>query len=350
MSNYFVCDHQAALKRPSLLLLLFACPGPKIRKVASGPKIVAAAVQMDGRIGEVAQNIAKAEGLARRAFAQGAQWVMLPEFFTSPVGFHPALKNVALPPDGPALKMMMGLAAKFKGYLAGSFIVADKGDAYNRCFLCGPEGVLGAHDKDQPTMWENAYYIGGKDDGIIPTPLGPVGAAVCWELIRTRTAKRLAGKIKMLLSGSCWWAPPPVPLLNLFVRTADRQNRKIVAETPARFARLLGAPVIHAGHCARFSCATPYVPWRPFNSYYLGETQIVAADGTILARRTFEQGEGIVIAEVSLGDPEPLDPLPRGFWIPDLPLWMRAAWTYQNFHGKRAYRRMKQAQEFGWQK
>jgi len=40
---------------------------------------MAGAVQMDARMGDVAGNLARAERLAREAFAKGAEWVMLPE-------------------------------------------------------------------------------------------------------------------------------------------------------------------------------------------------------------------------------------------------------------------------------
>jgi len=62
--------------------------------------ITAAAIQMNARLGDVAGNLERAERLVREAFRRGAQWVVLPEFFTSPVGYHFALRHVALPPDG----------------------------------------------------------------------------------------------------------------------------------------------------------------------------------------------------------------------------------------------------------
>ncbi len=312
--------------------------------------MIVAAVQMNARIGDVPGNIERAERLARDAFEKGARWVVLPEFFTSPVGYDDALRRVALPPDGPAAGMMARLAREYHGVIGGSFITAEGGDAFNRFVLSGPDGVLGRHDKDQPTMWENAYYIGGTDDGIIGTPLGPVGAALCWELVRCRTARRLRGRVDLVVGGSCWWSVPDAgPLLSLLSSVAGR-NREIMRATPGRFARLVGAPLVHASHCGRFACGVPYVPMLPYRSFYLGEAQVVAADGTILARRTFEEGEGVVTARVTVGRTPPLDPIPERFWIPDLPPLIRAAWSYQNFHGVRRYRRVKKNGGFNWQR
>ena len=43
-------------------------------------------------------------------------------------------------------------------------------------------------------MWENCYRVGGSDDGMIDAEGVPVGAAVCWELMRTQTVRRLRGR------------------------------------------------------------------------------------------------------------------------------------------------------------
>ncbi len=311
--------------------------------------IAAAAIQMNARIGDIAGNLARAAHLVREAFRRGADWVVLPEFFTSPVGYHYALRHVALPPDGAATRLLCDLAREHDGIVGGSFITAEHGDAYNRFILAGPSGVLGQHDKDQPTMWENASYVGGRDPGVIETPLGAVGAAVCWELIRTRTVNRLRGRVRVVVGGSCWWTLPEWRLARPLFARFDEQNREILRQTPARFARLVGAPVVHAAHCGRFVCDTPGMRLLPYRSHYLGEAQIVAADGTLLARRTREEGEGIAMATLTVAAPQPADLVPERFWIPELPGWARAAWRYQNAHGAREYRRVKAARAFNWQ-
>ncbi len=304
--------------------------------------IIAAAVQMDARLGDVAGN------LAREAFSRGARWVMLPEFFTSPVGYHYALRHVALPPDGRATQMMCSLAREFNGYVGGSFISAVDGDAVNRYVLAGPDGVLGVHDKDQPTMWENAYYCGGNDDGVIETPVGAVGAAVCWELVRARTVARLAGRVKLVVGGSCWWTLPEWDWSHLLSAPFALQNRETMRLVPGRFAKLVGAPMIHASHCSSFTCDTPYFPFLPYRSRYLGDAQIVAADGTMLARRPLEEGEGVIGAGGTIGTREP-EAMPDGFWLPGVRFWMKAAWAVQNPHGARQYQKVKRAGAFNWQ-
>ena len=57
-------------------------------------------------------------------------------------------------------------------------------------------------------MWENALYVGGRRRR---RPRGrpfTVGAAVCWEFMRTPTARRLRGRVDLVVGGSNWWSVP----------------------------------------------------------------------------------------------------------------------------------------------
>jgi N-carbamoylputrescine amidase len=299
--------------------------------------IKVAAIQMCARFGDVAENLRKAERLLEDALEKGSKWAILPEFFTSAVGFYPGILKVALPLDGPALSMMQTMASRYNAVVGGSFICRRENDNYNTFLLVFPDGAYVAHDKDIPTMWENCYYRGGHDDGILDTPVGKVGATLCWEYVRTQTARRLVGKVEMVVGGTCWWDIPRGQ--GLPTSLSDR-NRQILRETPSRFAKMVGAPVVHASHAGTFAGNSPWLPLVPYQSVYLGETQIVDGSGNILARLAHEDGEGVITADITPGRVAPSEKIPDRFWIPDLPWMFRFVWTYQNFHGRRYYRKM----------
>lgn len=86
-----------------------------------------------------------------------------------------------------------------------------EGGVLNR-YLCFSNGVLvGKHDKDLPTMWENGFYEGGdkSDAGILGAANGQrVGAAMCCEFIRTQTMKGIKGKVDVVMGWSYWWSMP----------------------------------------------------------------------------------------------------------------------------------------------
>lgn len=298
-----------------------------------------AAIQMKAKLADVQANLEMAERLVHQAFTEGANLVVLPEFFTSAMGFHPKMLDVVRSIDGSPLQLLQTLAIKHQGIVGGSFIAFRGNDSYNTFVLAFPDGSTYFHDKDQPTMWENCYYIGGKDDGVLETPVGNFGVALCWEFVRTRTVKRLLGRVDIIVGGSCWWTTPTESNLPGFSPKIHNQNLEIMHETPVKFARMLGIPVIHAAHAGDFEGEMPGMPNIPYKSYYLGDTQIVDGSGEILAHLSREEGEGIILADIDFMQKwTPSEPIPDRFWIPELPPQLVQTWQFQNRHGEAYYR------------
>ena len=295
-----------------------------------------AAIQMQAKVGAVASNLSRAESLVLEAFRRGSEWVILPEFFPSAVAFTPSMLSAWLPLEGLALKLMRKLAREHDGVVGGSFIAKAGQDCFNSFVLVFPDGQFFRHDKDMPTMWENSYYIGGSDDGVLATPVGPVGVALCWELIRSQTVRRLLGKVDCVVGGSCWWdLRLPVP-----PKYADDQARlrNMLCQAPGELAKRLGVPVVHASHAGEFEGLTLGNENMPYVSRYLGETQITDGHGNVLARLTYEDGEGVITADITPGRVEgDLAPVPDDFWTAELPSNALKAWDYLNALGRDYY-------------
>jgi predicted amidohydrolase len=107
-----------------------------------------AAIQMRAKVGAVASNLSRAESLAREAFRRGAEWVILPEFFTSALAFAPSMLSSWLPLEGPALELLRTLAREHNGVVGGSFIAKSGQDCFNSFLLVFPNGQYYRHDKD----------------------------------------------------------------------------------------------------------------------------------------------------------------------------------------------------------
>lgn len=301
-----------------------------------------AAIQQQAILADVTANLTMAERLATAAAGAGAQIIVLPEFFTTGMGFDPALAAAALPADGAATALLTTLARRHRVTVGGSFLCrAADGQTYNRFVLAGPHGLLGHHDKDLPTMWENYFYRGAADpgdDGVLAAVDGvTAGVALCWEFIRTQTVRRMAGRVDVVLGGSCWWSVPGwVPR-----RVTDRweaANAATAARAAPVFARLVGAPVVHAAHCGPLHCRLPGTPLT-YRGHLEGGAVVAAADGTVLARRGPDRGAGFALATVTLGRVPPVQRTPSGFWLHHRGPLPALAWAYQNRLGARWYRR-----------
>lgn len=300
--------------------------------------VLAAAVQLEASLADVAANLAACERLGDEAGRAGARIIALPEFFSTGIGFTPALADAALPPDGPAAQLLTKLARRHAALVGGSFLCRDAdGHVRNAYLLAGPTGIVGRHDKDYPTMWENAFYVGGDDDGIIDVDGYQVGAAVCWELMRTGTVRRLQGRVDLLMTGSGWWSIPRWRPRTVFDRL-EHSNRLTARAAAASFSRYVGAPCVHAAHAGNLECSMPWLP-ATYRGHFEGSTLITAASGEIIAERRAEEGEGVVLGEITVGRHDPSLTAPDGFWLHKRGLLPSAVWHYQRWHGRPWYRR-----------
>jgi predicted amidohydrolase len=298
-----------------------------------------AAVQLQPQLGVVDANLAACAVFVAQAAADGAQLVVLPEFFTTGMAYLPSMRTGTVSFDGPVTHWLVEQAARHDIALGGSFLCRDDdGEARNAFVLADAGGVVGRHDKDLPTMWENAFYVGGSDDGVIELRDGlRVGVALCWELMRSQTARRLRGRVDLVLGGSAWWSIPawrPTAV----TRRWEAANRQTAAGAAPAFARLVGAPVIHASHCGEVRCPGLGLPVR-YAGHYEGPTGVYAADGGALAERPAAAGSGVVISDVEAGAVEPADAVPDRFWLHRRGPLPTFAWNWQRVLGRRQYAR-----------
>ena len=148
-------------------------------------------------------------------------------------------------------------------------------------------------------------------------------------MIRSQTARRLLGKVDMVVRGSCWWDLR----LPVSPEYAGDQARlmELLRNAPANLAKMLGVPVIHASHAGEFEGLTPGNESVAYVSRYLGETQITDGCGRVLARMSYDDGEGVITAEIKPGQiAEDLVPIPNSFWMGELPTIALKAWEYLN--------------------
>lgn len=198
-------------------------------------------------------------------------------------------------------------------------------------------------------MWEHAFYVAGDDDGVLHVPAAvaapltgadaplEIGAAVCWELMRTQTVHRLRGRVDLALTGSGWWSIPPWPPRALTARL-ERRNAATARLAAASFARYIGAPVAHAAHAGAITGGMPWLPGG-YRGRLEGATLITDAAGTVLAELDPHGGEGVAIADVTPGRRPPSARPPARFWLHRRGALPAVAWNYQRLHGRRWYAR-----------
>ncbi|MBS0275284.1 MAG: carbon-nitrogen hydrolase family protein [Proteobacteria bacterium] len=161
-----------------------------------------AVVQAGSVLYDTGATLAKLERLARDAASQGAELVLFPEAFVGgyPKGLDFGARmgsrsdggrdqfrryyDSAIALDGPEVERIAALAAKHKIHLVTGAIERDGGTLYCAALHFDPNGeLIGRRRKLMPTAMERLVW--GMGDGstlsVTETPLGRVGAVICWE-------------------------------------------------------------------------------------------------------------------------------------------------------------------------
>jgi hypothetical protein len=83
------------------------------------------------------------------------------------------------------------------------------------------------------------------------------------------------------------------------------------------------------------------MPWMPirYSGHFQGWTVVCEADGSVLARRHWREGEGVAVADVAPERSAPTAEPPARFWLHRRGWLPALVWNYQRAHGRRWYRR-----------
>lgn len=170
----------------------------------------------------VADNVATAERLVRRAAEGGAGIVLLPELFEGPYfckDMAPEHFDKALPLDGhPTIEHFRGVAADLGVVLPLSVYERANQATYNTVVIVDADGtVLGhyrkTHIPDGPGYTEK-YYFNPGDTGfrVWPTRFGTIGVGICWDQWFPETARSMALLgAELLLFPTAIGSEPPAP-------------------------------------------------------------------------------------------------------------------------------------------
>ena len=184
-------------------------------------------------------------------------------------------------------------AREFDIYIqTGSFLEEDAdwpGKVFNTTCLIGPDGILFKYRKTNPWIpWEvhaSPHDLNGYEDPLFPvasTPIGNIGAAICYDWIFPETLRQLvANGAEILIRVSAymdpWGATPPMDWWSVVNRCRALENTAYVIGANQ------GATMEHYG---------------PFS--WPGGSMIVDFEGRIMAQADPGSGEKIVVSTIDI--------------------------------------------------
>lgn len=293
-----------------------------------------AAVNFKASFADVASNLDLVSEYVKQAASEKSELILFPEFFTSSMGFSSVMLEV--PIMGIQVeKFLTELSKQYNIIIGGSYLVFDGTGSYNLFQLVFPDGKLFSHKKDIPTITENCYSVNGDCNHIIETPVGTIGIALCWEMIRYDTVRRLSGQVDLVLAGTCWVdLPLGAPL--------KQYNRDFAYKTPANFSNLLKVPIIHSNHCGTITTHDFPDDKTVHDLQMIGATQIIGQAGNIISEKKFDEGEGIIYADINIGNSNCNKVVAdtEKYWIEELPEPYQYAWNNYNQLAREYYNSM----------
>ncbi|MHC1761679.1 MAG: carbon-nitrogen hydrolase family protein [Negativicutes bacterium] len=154
--------------------------------------IKVAAVQMSSEIGNVKENVAKAEALTFCAIQEGANIICLTEMFNTGYFSHTthtdvSYLNLAEPIDGFTVSTFRNIAVKHGVVIIVPFVEFYRpGVCYNSAAVIDADGVLlgtyrKVHIPWSHTGWEKFYFRPGYEVPVFDTKFGRIGIIICYD-------------------------------------------------------------------------------------------------------------------------------------------------------------------------
>jgi nitrilase len=250
----------------------------------------------------------KAAALIREAAEGGARLAVFPEAFLggypkgssfgAPVGMrkpegrddYRAYHEAAIDLDGPEVALLAEATAETGLFVVIGVIERDGGTVYcTALFLDGENGLVAKHRKLMPTGAERLIW--GFGDGstmpVIDTPLGKIGAVICWE--NYMPALRLA----MYDQGVTLYCAPTADDRDTWPATMQH-----IALEGRCFVLTACQHITRGAYPEDFDCA---LGDEPDLVLMRGGSMIVDPLGKVLAGPSYD-GEGIIYATIDPGE------------------------------------------------
>jgi predicted amidohydrolase len=234
-----------------------------------------AVVQIDPHLADRAHNLELIEDQLAQAARQGAQLVVFPECAVSGYLYESLEEalEVAEPVPGPASETISPAAERHRIYVVAGMLERAGDRCYNSAILAGPHGLEAVYRKTHVLCLGVDRFT---TPGDIPyrvhdLPIGRLGILICYDLRFPEPPRILTLRGAQILALPTNWPESSAIQPDVFTRSRAAENRIFV----------LAADRVGEERGARF----------------LGRSQIVAPDGTVL-REAARDAQEMLLADI----------------------------------------------------
>ncbi len=247
-----------------------------------------AAIQMCCDVGNVDANVTKAAQLINDASVAGAEFVCLPELFSTGAAGD-KMRELAEPIPGPTTKKLMHIASENGVYIVAGITEKDlaRDTLHNASVLISPDGkLLKKYRKVFLYLGEKESFIPGDESCVCDVLFGKIALTICYDYVFPEYIRHLVLQGAELLVHSTAW---------LTTDECERWNYNNSAYRAMGMTRALenGVYFISANHWGNYDLKG--------DLRAIGQSAIISPWGEILAE--VPEGEGIAIADVDFDLP-----------------------------------------------
>ncbi len=188
-------------------------------------RVRAAAIQFPIVAGDVEANLLQARRALQRVHDQGVRLAVLPEMWSSGYDYK-CLAELADETPRVAAELAE-LAARLDLVIVGSLPEKDRGSLYNTAFVHDRGQEIGRYRKLHlfSPMKEDRYLAPGNKTLVVPTSVGRLGVAICYDLRFPEMFRKLALDGAELVCLPAQWPSPRQLHWRTLVRARAIENQ-----------------------------------------------------------------------------------------------------------------------------
>ncbi len=154
-------------------------------------KLKVAAVSTRNWIGEPQRSIKNMTRWAKKAVAQGAEFIVYPELGVNGYFHSTHAWDVAEPIPGPSVDQLVGIAGDLDAILCFGILEKDADVVYNTQAVVNGEGIMGVQRKIHMPGVEYLYWRGGSKIKVIDIGKAKIGITICYDSLFSEMARTL---------------------------------------------------------------------------------------------------------------------------------------------------------------
>jgi predicted amidohydrolase len=191
--------------------------------------VIAAIVQFNIKLGDVTTNLATATAGLQRVAARGAQLAVLPEMWSTGYDYR---RLAQLAEETPRILIKLEALSLDLGLVIVGSLAEKVGESiYNSSFVVDNGKQVGHYRKLHlfSNMGEDRFLAAGQNSCVVPTSVGRLGLAICYDLRFPELFRKMALEGAEIICLPAEWPKPRQEHWRTLLRARAIENQLFVA-------------------------------------------------------------------------------------------------------------------------